>query len=210
MLPTRPLRKLTPDDPVYASYYKLGNLTYKKGDGSTFSEAPCLEGINFGCCAGVDFFTPGLTAGWDGHEHPRGLRVIIDQAREVGANLVTYVLGSFQLGPLLSSTKVYYEATAPTRDDFVFAQIIHDGDWDPDPSGVHNLLKFAKENSTLEVKFKRENVRLKDPENGDVSAALHHRALRIRLEPGRSGRLATLLESRRTAAGRFLLRSDRL
>ncbi len=91
------------------------------------------------------------------------MRVIIGQAREVGANLVTYVLGSFQLGRFLSSTKVYYEATAPTRDDFVFAQIIHDGDWDPDPSGVHNLLKFAKENSTLEVKFKRENVRLKDP-----------------------------------------------
>ncbi len=104
-----------------------------------------------------------LTCGWDGHEHPRGLRVIIDQAREVGANLITYILGSFQLGRFLSSTKVYYEAAAPTRDDFVFAQIVHDGDWDPDPSGVHNLLKFAKDNSTLEVKFKRENVRLKDP-----------------------------------------------
>ena len=51
----------------------------------------------------------------------------------------------------------------PTRDDFVFAQLIHDGNWDPDPSAVHNLLKFARDNSTLEVKFKRENVRLKDP-----------------------------------------------
>ncbi|MGD0655066.1 MAG: DUF4159 domain-containing protein [Thermoguttaceae bacterium] len=163
IFPTRPLRKLTPDDPVYASYYKLGNLTYKKGDGSTFAEAPCLEGINFGCRAGVIFSPRDLTCGWDGHEHPRGTRVIIDQAREVGANLVTYILGSFQLGRFLSSTKVYHEAAAPTRDDFVFAQIIHDGDWDPDPSGVHNLLKFAKENSTLEVKFKRENVRLKDP-----------------------------------------------
>ena len=67
------------------------------------------------------------------------------------------------MGRFLSSTKIYHEAAAPTRDDFVFAQIIHDGDWDPDPSGVHNLLKFAKDNSTLEVKFKRENVRLKDP-----------------------------------------------
>ena len=30
--------------------------------------------------------------------------------REVGANLVTYLLGSFQLGRFLSSTKVYHEA----------------------------------------------------------------------------------------------------
>ena len=35
-----------------------------------------------------------LTCGWDGHEHPRGTRVVIDQARQVGANLVTYMLGT--------------------------------------------------------------------------------------------------------------------
>src|SRR3989304_409899 len=163
IFPGRPLRKLTRDDPLYSSYYKLGNLTYKKADGSTFEDEPCLEGINFGCRAGVIFSPRDLTCGWDNHEHPRGIRVVIDQAKQVGANIVTYILGSFQLGRFLSFAKVYHEAAAPTRDDFVFAQIIHGGDWDPDPSGVHNLLKFAKDNSTLEVKFKRENVLLKDP-----------------------------------------------
>ena len=34
---------------------------------------------------------------------------------------------------------------APSRDDFVFAQLMHQGDWDPDPSAVHNLLKFARQ-----------------------------------------------------------------
>ena len=58
---------------------------------------------------------------------------------------------------------MYYEASAPSRDDLVFAQLIHDGDWDPDPSAVHNLLKFVRDNSTMEVKFKRENVRSKIP-----------------------------------------------
>jgi len=163
IFPGRPLRKMLPEEPVYASYYKLGNLTYKKGDGSTFTEPPCLEGIDFGCRAGVIFSPRDMTCGWDGHEHPRGTRVIIEEARQLGANIVTYILGTFQLGRFLSTSKVYYEATAPSRDDFVFAQLVHDGDWDPDPSAVHNLLKFARDNSTLEVKFKRENVRLKDP-----------------------------------------------
>ena len=45
----------------------------------------------------------------------------------------------------------------------MFAQLIHEGDWDPDPSAVHNLLKFARDNSTLDVKFKRENVQPDDP-----------------------------------------------
>ena len=161
--PGRPLRKMLRDEPVYSSYYKLGSLTYKKGDGSTYVDDPCLESIDFGCRSGVVFSPCDMTCGWDGHEHPRGTRVIIEQARQLGANLITYLLGSFQLGRFLSSTKVYYESSAPSRDDFVFAQVIHEGDWDPDPSAVHNLLKFARDNSTMDVKFKRQNVQLKDP-----------------------------------------------
>ncbi len=163
MFPGRPLQKMLPEEPVFASYYKLGNLTYKKGDGSTFSEPPCLEGIDFGCRAGVIFSPRDMTCGWDGHEHPRGLRIVIPQARQLGANIVTYILGTFQLGRFLSTTKVYYEARQPSRDDFVFAQLMHQGGWNPDPSAVHNLLKFARDHSTLEVKFKREDVTLKDP-----------------------------------------------
>jgi hypothetical protein len=163
VFPGRPLRKMLPDDPVFSSYYKLSTLTYKKGDGSESTEEPCLESIDFGCRSGVIFSPRDLTCGWDGHEHPRGTRVVIDQARQIGANLVTYLLGMYQLGRFLSSTKVYHEAASPSRDDFVFAQLKHEGDWDPDPSAVHNLLKFARDNSTLEVKFRREDVDLKDP-----------------------------------------------
>ncbi len=163
IFPGRPLRKMLPEEPVFSSYYKLGKFTYKKADGSTYAGEPCLESIDFGCRSGVIFSPMDLSCGWDGHEHPRGTRVIIEQARQIGANLVTYILGSFQLGRFLSTTKVYYEATSPSRDDFVFAQLIHEGDWDPDPSAVHNLLKYARDNSTMEVKFKRENVRLNDP-----------------------------------------------
>jgi hypothetical protein len=163
IFPGRPLRKMLREEPVYSAYYKLGALNYKKADGSTYYDEPCLESIDFGCRSGVVFSPCDLTCGWDGHEHPRGLRIVIDQARQLGANLITYLLGSFQLARFLSTTKVYYEAEAPSRDDFVFAQLMHEGDWDPDPSAIHNLLKYARDNSTLEVKFKRQNVRLKDP-----------------------------------------------
>jgi hypothetical protein len=162
IFPGRPLRKLLPDDPVFASYYKLGSFTYKAGDGKETTDAPCLEGIDFGCRTGVVFSSCDLTCGWDGHEHPRGTRVVIEQARQVGANLITYILGTFQLGRFLSTSKVYHEAKEPSRDDFVFAQLKHGGDWNPDPSAVHNLLKHARDNSTLDVKFKREDVELTD------------------------------------------------
>jgi hypothetical protein len=44
------------------------------------------------------------------------------------------------------------------------AQIIHEGDWDPDPSAIHNLLRYVRDQSTLEVKFQRAAVRLLDPQ----------------------------------------------
>ncbi len=163
IFPNRPLRKLTPDEPLLSAYYKLGDFTYQKADGSKYQAEPCLEGIGFGCRTGVIYSPADLTCGWDGHDHPRGLRVVIDQARQIGANYVTYVLGSYQLGRFLSTTKVYHEASAPARDDFIFAQIIHEGDWDPDPSAVHNLLKYVRDNSTLTIKFKRVDVKLTDP-----------------------------------------------
>jgi hypothetical protein len=191
IFPGRPLRKLLPEEPIFSTYYKLGAFTYKKGDGSEYVDEPCLEGIDFGCRTGVIFSPADLTCGWDGHEHPRGTRVLIDQARQIGANLVTYVLGSFQLGRFLSSTKVYYEAEAPSRDDFVFAQLIHEGDWDPDPSAVHNLLKYARDNSTLEVKFKRQNVALKDPKATTyplIYMTGHHEFQWSEEEAGRLGR----------------------
>jgi hypothetical protein len=163
LFPDRPLRQLLPDDPLFSTYYKLDDFEYQQEDGSRYRDAPCLQGISIGCRLGVIHSPVDLTCGWDGHDHPRGLRVVANQARQIGANEITYLLGNYQLARFLSSTKVYHEATAPTRDDFVIAQLIHEGDWDPDPSALHNLLRFARDHSTLEVKFKREHVLPHDP-----------------------------------------------
>jgi hypothetical protein len=163
LFPDRPLRRLTPDDPLFASYYRLGNFTYQKADGSRYTAEPCLEGITVGCRTAVVYSPADLTCGWDGHDHPRGLRVVIEQSRQVGANYITYLLGSYQLGRFLSTTRIYHQADEPSRDDVVFAQVIHDGDWDPDPSAAHNLLRHVRQNSTLNVRFRRVHVRLADP-----------------------------------------------
>ncbi len=87
IFPDRPLRKLTPDDPLLSSFYKLGKFTYQKADGSRYEDAPCLEGITVGCRTAVVYSPADLTCGWDGHDHPRGLRVVIDQVRQIGSQL---------------------------------------------------------------------------------------------------------------------------
>ena len=160
VFPKRPLLPLELDDPLLASYFKFQGLTYQRADKSTYEGKPCIEGITIGCRLGVVYSPKDLSCGWDGHDHPWGDRVVIDQARQVGANYITYLLANYQLARFLSTEKVYHEKDKPTRDDFVFAQLMHSGDWDPDPSAVHNLLKAARRDTTLDVKFKKAAVDL--------------------------------------------------
>ncbi|NOX56192.1 MAG: DUF4159 domain-containing protein, partial [Planctomycetes bacterium] len=101
LLPGKPLQPLEPDDPLFGAYYQLNDFTYQRSDGTRYAERPCTEGIYVGCRLAVIHSPADLTCGWDGHVHPRGLRVVPDQARQIGANYITYLLGSFQLGRFL-------------------------------------------------------------------------------------------------------------
>ena len=47
----------------------------------------------------------------------------------------------------------------------MLGQIVHNGDWDPTPHGVPNLLKNIDQGTTLHVQFKRVPV---DPEKSDI------------------------------------------
>ncbi len=46
---------------------------------------------------------------------------------------------------------------------------MHEGDWDPDPSAVHNLLKHVRDNSTLTIKFKKVDVQAEGPQGDGLS-----------------------------------------
>jgi hypothetical protein len=61
-------------------------------------------------------------------------------------------------------TKVYHQENAKTREEFVFPQIVHTGDWEPSPSAAMNLLKFLGKHTTMEVQFKRIPVDLRKVE----------------------------------------------
>jgi len=161
LFPKREIFRLPDDHPVYSAFYRVRTVQYrdeKKGD---ITGPPVMYGVNIGCRTAVLFWPADLSCGWDGHTHKRGSRVLPGHARQLGANVITYVLANYQLGRFLASEKVYYEAGEHTRDEFVFAQIKHDGDWDPSPSAVMNLLKYAAKNTTMEVQFKRAVVDLR-------------------------------------------------
>jgi hypothetical protein len=160
LFPDRECFQLPEDHPLFSAFYRVTTVQYQDEKKGTYTAAPVVYGVNIGCRTAVLFWPADLSCGWDGHVHTGGFRMAPDPARQLGANLVTYILANYQLGRFLATEKVYYQAGERTRDEFVFAQVVHDGDWDPSPSAVMNLLKSAAASTTMEVQFKRATVQL--------------------------------------------------
>ena len=161
LFPQRPLRQLPPDHPVYQSFYQITSFAYQEPNKPAYNGAPNIYGIHLGCRLAVILAPYDVSCGFAQHEHPWGFRVKAVNAQQFGVNMTTYCLANYELGRFLSAEKNYFQTGEATREEFVFGQVIHGGDWDPHPSGNMNLLKFVGANSTLEVQFKRANVDLR-------------------------------------------------
>ena len=171
IFPRKKVRPLPPDHPVFNCFHKIEKVGYHVEGKGRFRSGPVLMGINIGCRTAVIMTPYDLSCGWDGHFHEKGKRVWpAEDAKRLGVNMVCYALATYRLGRFLSTRKVYFEQDEPGEDRLVIGQVVHGGDWDPVPSALLNLLKYAAANSTMEVKFKREAVNLGkvDPFNHPV------------------------------------------
>ena len=161
LFPRRPLQPMAMDHPLYSSFYHISTVRYKRGE-EEWTDKPHLEAVHIGCRAAV-IYGGGydLSCGWDGHIHDHGQRILPRDARQLGANMITYALATYELGRFLSTERVYHQKGEPTRDQLVIAQVVHDGDWDTQPAALASLLKHLARSTTVAVQFKREVVDLR-------------------------------------------------
>ncbi len=172
IFPDRELLPIPGDHPIYSSFYPISEMRVRKGTDPWKTipvGAGILETINIGTRAAVIFSPIDLSCGWnaDTHPIPGGILYNQEDALKLGSNIVTYCLAEYQYGRFFDHQKIYHQAADATRDQLVLGQIVHNGDWDPTPHGVPNLLKTMDQTTTLHVQFKRVPV---DPEKEDIFA----------------------------------------
>ncbi len=170
LFPDREMLPIGNHHPIFSSYYPIDQMRVRKGSNpwqTLPTDAGVLYTVNIGTRAAVIFSPIDLSCGWDANANPIEGGVLYDQsdALKLGSNIVTYCLAEYQYGRFFDHQKVYHQATDATRDQLVVGQLVHNGDWDPTPHGVPNLLKTIDTSTTLHVQFKREPV---DPEKGDI------------------------------------------
>ncbi|MBV8781323.1 MAG: DUF4159 domain-containing protein [Phycisphaerae bacterium] len=170
IFPDRVLEPIPSDHPIFSSFYPITDMRVRKGT-EPWKTVPVgagiLETINIGTRAAVIFSPIDLSCGWNADANPieGGILYNQDDALKLGSNIVTYCLAEYQYARFFDHQKIYHQETDATRDQLVLGQIVHNGDWDPTPHGLPNLLKTMDQTTTLHVQFKRVPV---DPEKQDI------------------------------------------
>ena len=168
ILPEYKLKPVPMDHPVFNCYYeKAGTVRFTK---SSKASGPTsgIEGIEVGCRMLVVFSPHDLSCGWDMHTHQiKGCSYIeSEDSLKIGANLIAYATATRDLSVSLADAKAYVDAEPTKTDKFRVGQIVHEGDWNPDPVGLRNLLDNVGQTTSVKISFASEPI---VPETGQLS-----------------------------------------
>ena len=166
--PELSFRVLPQDHPLYHIMVDVNEVSYPK---NLTSHQPLLEGLYVYSRVGVLLSKYGLGCGWDGHEVPLLRQAIyydVGSARKIGLNIAGYAVGYARIGRAEAKPELFgaLDEKHPT-DEFVFAQIKHDGAWTVESGGASRLLQELRQNTSLRVSLKRVPVR---PGQDDLSS----------------------------------------
>jgi hypothetical protein len=163
------LRVIPPDHPLFHMFVDVTSASYR---GRAGTNEPFLEGLYVGSRVGVLFSKFGLGCGWNRDttrlaQLPQAVYYDAKSAGEIGLNLAAYVIGYAQAGEVEARPEIYGSADQRTpTDEFVFAQLKHEGAWNVHPGAATNLLTKLRRHTTIRVNLKRVVV---DPETDDLS-----------------------------------------
>jgi hypothetical protein len=166
--PELSFRVLPEDHPLYHIMADVSQVNYPK---NLDSHQPLLEGLYVYSRVGVLLSKYGLGCGWDGHEVPLLKQAIyydVSSAEKIGLNIAGYAVGYARIGRAEAKPELFgaLDEKHPT-DEFVFAQIKHDGAWNVESGGASRLLQELRQNTSLRVSLKRVPVQ---PGHDDLSS----------------------------------------
>lgn len=163
-------RVIPSDHPLYHMMVDVNKVSYPKKPGTT---KPFLECIYVGSRIGVLVSKYGLGCGWNRDvtrlgKLPKAVYYDVKSANQLGLNLAAYVVGYAEVGLLEGQPEVFGAADQkrPT-DEFVFAQLKHEGAWNVHPGGATALLMKLRRHTAIRVNLKRVAV---DAEKDDLSS----------------------------------------
>ncbi len=148
--PGQPLRELDAGHPLYSAHFEL--------------EPSGIEGLDVGCRTSILYSPRDLSCLWQQARVP----ILSERAFKIGTNIAAYATGRQALRDRLD-IRVVPAAEAlpsgPPREDALrLAQVVYDGDWQPDPQALVHLAELVRDEAGVKVTTQYRPVRLADAE----------------------------------------------
>ncbi len=171
IFPQRRLVRLDIDHPLYRGYYDYSNVHYFSVDGGirTRSEGPPeFYGINIAARTAVIFSPFDMSCGWDEFyappaservpEAPRTRAMMPEDAVRMGINIVAYVSAQRRFATAQAQTRQIIGQQPDRRAAVPLALLRHQGDWNPDPNSLYQLIRQAAQRTSMPVAFELKAV----------------------------------------------------
>ncbi|MBA3684467.1 MAG: DUF4159 domain-containing protein [Planctomycetes bacterium] len=154
--PERPLRLVPGDHPLFRMMADVDKAVFPR---NAPGDRPTLEAVYVGSRCGVIVSPYGLGTGWDDHgveRIPQAVFYDVDTANRLGINLVAYAIGYANVGREEAKPELFgaLDERRPAN-EFVFAQLRHEGHWDVHPGAAAALLGRLRTDTSLGVNRKR-------------------------------------------------------
>jgi hypothetical protein len=146
LFPESELKELSPDHAVWHAHFPIPPGAFK------------LYGIERGCKTVVIYSPQDLSCLWEANDAGNGRGKL---AFELGGNIIAYATGMEMPKPRLTQADIVSDRgdeRKPPRGYLKVVQLKHDGDWQPAPQAMHNLMAHLRDGPRLDVSVQAETM----------------------------------------------------
>jgi hypothetical protein len=154
--PQEPLREVPSDHPLYHMSFDIDTVAFEH---NAPGKHALLEAVYVGSRCGILISPFGMGTGWDDHgieNLPQAVCYDVDSSSKLGVNLVAYAVGYAHVGQEEAKPELFgsLDEKRPAN-EFVFAQIRHEGHWDCHPGAAAALLARLGADTSVNASRKR-------------------------------------------------------
>ena len=174
MFPKRKLEVLQLDHPALRGYYRYANVHYftiTDGVRSKLESPPQMLGVSIAARTAIILSPYDMTCGWDGFYAPAQPRrgstkpsvtkaMMPQDALRMGINMVAYVSAERSFARSQADTRAVEGAQPQARAALSLGLLRHQGDWNPDPNSIYQLIRLAGLRTSVPVAYE---LRAVDP-----------------------------------------------
>jgi hypothetical protein len=138
-------------------------FTVNQGVKTTLESPPQLLGMNIAARTAIILSPFDMSCGWDGFyapaasdrvpDAPRTMAMMPPDAVRIGVNLTAYVAAERRFAKAQAFTRQVTGLEDQPRAAVAIGQLKHQGDWNPDPNSLYQLIRLAASETSIPMSF---------------------------------------------------------